>query len=176
MIDDSHAIIPSSHLTRTRSVVNSHERILDDLQDLRIALVFKPWEVFWPNQDGPDCWRSKHIAYPFIRCHRQSLIYLCIQPIWIDHREICCIAGAERHIAPGRRSNKACNDCGILAMAGLLEEWVREISNKCRGCQILSKCYLLILPRKFLLSHLDLGPIPWKPRENLLLLGSQRIP
>ena len=139
MIDDSHAVIPSSHLTRTRSVVNSHERILDDLQDFLFALVFNPWEVLWPNQDGPDCWRSKHIAYPFIRCHRQFLIYLCIQPIWINHWEICCIAGAKRHIAARRRSNNACNDCGILAMAGLLGEWVCEIPNKCRGSQILSK-------------------------------------
>lgn len=78
MIDDSHAIVSSSHLARAGCVVYSHERILDDVQDLLIALVLKPWEVLWPNQYGLHGWTSKHVAYPSIRCHGKLLIDLRI--------------------------------------------------------------------------------------------------
>jgi hypothetical protein len=124
MIDDSHAISSSPHLACARCVVYSHESILDDIEDLAITLELRPWEVLRPNQDGLHDWRSKHVTHPFICCHGKFLVYLCIQPIWIDNWEIDCVSGAKGHIAAGRRCNNACNDRGILTIPGLLKEWI----------------------------------------------------
>ncbi len=84
VINNGHTVTPDTHFARTGRMINCHHGLLDNVNNIRIALIPKTGKVLRSGKHRSHCLALERFAHAPVSRHRNFLVRFGVQPIWID--------------------------------------------------------------------------------------------